>query len=188
MKSSFLKSMSLVALLATSTPVWADDPVVAVVDGTKFTYSQVMEAKASLPEQFRSNSDEKLFPMLVNQAVDAYLINKAAQASGEAEKPEVKKAIQKSTEGIIAQAFIIDKIKPAITDAAIKAKYDDYLKNFPKEKEVHLRHILVADESTAKAVIKALKNGTDFKKLAQTKSTDETAKEGGDLGFFFLRS
>lgn len=36
----------------------------------------------------------------------------------------------------------------------------------------------------AQSVIKALKNGTDFKKLAQTKSKDGTAKEGGDLGFF----
>lgn len=184
MKSSFLKSMSLVALLATSTPVWAVDPVVANVDGTKFTYSQVMEAKSSLPKQFQSESDEKLFPILVNQAVDNYLINKAAEAAGEANKPEVKKAIQKATEGIVAQAFLMEKIKPLITDAAVQAKYAEVVKNFPKEKEVHLRHILVADENTAKAVIKALKSGTDFKKLAQTKSTDETAKEGGDLGFF----
>ncbi|MDZ4322972.1 MAG: peptidylprolyl isomerase, partial [Alphaproteobacteria bacterium] len=36
----------------------------------------------------------------------------------------------------------------------------------------------------ALSVIKALKNGTDFKKLAQSKSKDETAKEGGDLGWF----
>ncbi len=184
MKSSLFKSMSLVALLATSTPVWADDPIVAIVDGTKFTYSQVMEMKASLPKQFQSESDDKLFPALVNQAIDNYLINKAAQASGEAEKPEVKKAIEKATEGIIAQAYLMDKIKPIITDAAVQAKFAEVIKNFPKEKEVQVSHILVGDESTAKAVIKALKNGTDFKKLAQQKSTDETAKEGGGLGFF----
>lgn len=184
MKSSLLKSLSLVALLATTTPVFADDPVVAVVDGKKFTYSEVLAAKSSLPKQFQSESDEKLFPVLVNQAVDNYLINKAAEAAGTANQADVKKAIEKAKEGIISQAYLLEKIKPLITDKAVEEKYAEVVKNFPKEKEVHLRHILVPDESTAKAIIKALKNGQDFQKLAQSKSTDETSKDGGDLGFF----
>lgn len=184
MKTSFLKSLSFIALLATTTPVMAADPVVAIVDGQKFTYSQVMEAKASLPKQYQSAPDEKIFPVLLNQTVDTYLINKAAQASGEAEKPEVKKSIAKQTEEIIAQSYLFDKVKGTITDAAVQAKYDEVIKNFPQEKEVHLRHILVENKDTAMSVIKALKNGSDFKKLAQAKSKDATAKEGGDLGFF----
>jgi peptidyl-prolyl cis-trans isomerase C len=185
MKTSLLKSISLVAFLAASTPVLAvEDPVVAIVNGKKFTYSQVMEGKSSLPKQYQSAPEEKLFPVLLNQIVDTNLINKAAQASGEAQKPEVKKAIEKATENIISQAYLLDKVKPIITDAAVKAKYDEVIKNFPKEQEVHLKHILVDKKETAEAVIKALKNGADFKKLAQSKSKDETAKEGGDLGFF----
>ncbi|MBY0502000.1 MAG: peptidyl-prolyl cis-trans isomerase [Alphaproteobacteria bacterium] len=184
MKTSFLKSLSVVALLTTTTPVMAADPVVAIVDGQKFTYSQVMEAKASLPKQYQSAPDDKIFPVLVNQAVDTYLINKAAQASGEAEKPEVKKAIAKQTEELIAQSYLFDKVKGTITDAAVQAKYDEFVKSFPQEKEVHLRHILVENKDTAMSVIKALKGGSDFKKLAQAKSKDATAKEGGDLGFF----
>jgi len=184
MKTSLLQSMSLVAFLAISSPVLAADPVVGVVDGQKFTYSQVMESKSSLPKQYQSAPDDKLFPVLLNQAVDTYLINKAAQASGEAQKPEVKKAIEKATENIIAQSYLLDKVKDTISDAAVKAKYAEVIKNFPQEKEVHLKHILVDNEDTAKSVIKALKSGSDFKKLAQAKSKDETAKEGGDLGFF----
>jgi len=179
-----LLSMSLIAFLATTSPVMADDPVVANVDGTKITYSQVMEAKSSLPKQYQSIPEEKLLPILINQAVDTYLINKAAQAAGEAEKPEVKKAIAKAAEEIVAQSYLFAKVKDVLTDAAVKAKYDEVVKNFPQEKEVHLRHILVDNEDTAKAVIKALKGGADFKKLAQTKSKDATAKEGGDLGYF----
>ena len=184
MKKSLLKSISLVAFLAASTPAFAADPVVAQVDGQKFTYSQVMEAKASLPKQYQAAPEDKLFPVLLNQAVDTFLINKAALASGEAQKPEVKAAIEKATEGIIAQAYLLEKVKGIITDAAVQAKYAEVIKNFPQEKEAHVRHILVPDEKTALAVIKALKGGEDFKKLAQAKSKDETAKEGGDLGFF----
>ncbi|HUX79718.1 MAG TPA: peptidyl-prolyl cis-trans isomerase [Alphaproteobacteria bacterium] len=184
MKTSLLKSISLIAFLAVSSPVLAADPVVGVVNGHKFTYSQVMETKASLPKQYQSAPDDKLFPVLLNQLVDTYLIGEAAQASGEAQKPEVQKAIAKATEGIIAQAYLLDKVKGTITDAAVQAKYAEVIKNFPQEKEVHLKHILVDSKETAQSIIKALKGGADFKKLAQAKSKDETAKEGGDLGFF----
>ncbi len=183
MKTTLLKSVSLVAFLAYATPVLADDPVVAIVDGNKITNSQVMEAKATLPKQYQSLPDDKLFPVLLNQAVDTYLILKAAQTSGEAQKPEVKKSIEKATEEIISQSYLFSKVKDTITDASVQAKYAENVKNFPKEKEIHLRHILVDDENTAKSVIKALKGGADFKKLAASKSKDATAKEGGDLGF-----
>lgn len=184
MKSTLLKSISLVAFLAASTPTFAADPVVAIVDGQKFTYSEVMKAKEGLPQQYQSAPDDKIFPALVNQAVDTYLINKAAGASGEANNPEVKQAIQKATENIVSQAYLLSQIKGKITDADVKAKYEEVVKQFPQEKEVHIRHILVDDKNVALSVIKALKNGTDFKKLAQSKSKDETAKEGGDLGWF----
>lgn len=184
MKSTLLKSISLVAFLAVSSPTFAADPVVAIVDGQKFTYSEIMKAKESLPKQYQSAPEDKIFPALVNQAVDTYLINKAAQASGEANNPEVKQAIQKATENIVSQAYLLSQIKGKITDADVKAKYEEVVKQFPQEKEAHIRHILVDDKNVALSVIKALKNGTDFKKLAQSKSKDETAKEGGELGWF----
>ena len=170
--------------MAATTPAMAADPVVAVVNGQKFTYSQVMEAKASLPKQYQAAPDDKLFPVLLNQTVDTYLINKAAQASGEAEKPEIKKEIAKATEGLIAQAYLLSKVKDTISDASVQAKYNEVVKNFPQEKEVHLRHILVDNKDVAQSVVKALKGGADFKKLAQSKSKDGTSKDGGDLGFF----
>ena len=180
MKVSLLQSMSLVAFVAIATPVNAADPVVADVNGHKFTNSQLMETKAGLPKQYQSESDEKI----LDQMVDTYLIEKAAVTAGVENKPEVKKAIEKAKEGIVAQAYILETIKDKITDEKVKEKYEEVVKKFPKEDEIHLRHILVDNKDVAQSVIKALKNGTDFKKLAQTKSKDGTAKEGGDLGFF----
>lgn len=181
MKVSLLQSISLVAVLAITTPLHAADPVAAEVNGHKFTYSQLMKAKESLPEKYKQSASDA---DIANQLVDTYLIEKAALDAGVENKSEVKEAIEKAKEGIIAQAYLLDKVKGKITDAQIKEKYDEVVKKFPKEEEVHLRHILVDNEETAKSIIKALKNGTDFKKLAQTKSKDATAKEGGDLGFF----
>src|SRR5471030_1216927 len=124
MKISLLKSISLVALLVAATPVNAADPVVANVNGQKFTYSQVMEAKANLPKQYQSAPDDKIFPILLNQAVDTYLIEKAAVTAGLENKPDVKKAIEKAKEGIIAQTYLLDKVKDLISDAGIQTKYN----------------------------------------------------------------
>jgi len=50
---------------------------------------------------------------------------------------------------------------------------------------VHARHILVATQQDAEAILAQLQGGADFDTLAQTFSLDVTTKNrGGDLGFF----
>jgi len=181
---SFLKALSVVALLESASPVSAADPVVATVNGKNFTYSEVMKAKDALPKQYQSLPEDKVFPILLNQTVDTYLVDQAAQASGEEKKEDVKKAIAKATQEVVAQAYIMNAVKAKVTDAAVKAKCDEVIKLFKPEKELHLFHILVDAENVAKSIIKSLKGGTDFKKLAEAKSKDATAQKGGDLGFF----
>ncbi|MEZ5476877.1 MAG: peptidylprolyl isomerase [Thiolinea sp.] len=46
------------------------------------------------------------------------------------------------------------------------------------------RHILVATEDEAKALIEEVKGGKDFTELAKEKSTGPSGKNGGDLGWF----
>jgi foldase protein PrsA len=72
-----------------------------------------------------------------------------------------------------------------ITDADMKAYFDQNKATFDVPEQVKANHILVADEAIAKEVKAKLTAGGDFAALAKEYSTDESNKEqGGELGFF----
>ncbi|MDI6769119.1 MAG: peptidylprolyl isomerase [Anaerolineales bacterium] len=64
--------------------------------------------------------------------------------------------------------------------------YDIITKDVPHEDEqVWARHILLADETTAQAVLKQLANGADWQTVAAENSKDTGTKDsGGNLGWF----
>lgn len=71
-----------------------------------------------------------------------------------------------------------------VEEAELQQFFTDHVKEYDK-RQIHARHILVADEETAKAVKAELDKGTDFATLAKEKSTEPAAQQtGGDLGTF----
>jgi len=66
-----------------------------------------------------------------------------------------------------------------VSDEEIKAQYEIM------NTELNARHVLVADEETAKEVKDKLDGGADFAEIAKEYSTEEAAQEsGGELGWF----
>lgn len=89
------------------------------------------------------------------------------------------------------------KSRVSVSEDEIRSKYQQNMRDLGVETKVRARHIfvhisntasekLVAERKThAEALLKELKAGADFIKLAKEKSEDPvTRSEGGDLGFF----
>ncbi len=84
---------------------------------------------------------------------------------------------------ILLKREIEDKAK--VDESELKAYYDANPQEFRLNEEIRASHILVKTEEEARDILKKLKEGADFKKLAMELSQDPgTSKKGGDLGYF----
>lgn len=84
---------------------------------------------------------------------------------------------------LLLEAIAAKDVK--VSEDELKKYYDEHKDEFKEQEQVKARHILVADEKTAKEIKKELVAGADFAELAKAKSTDTASKDaGGDLGYF----
>ena len=173
------------AKAAKPAPTAPADPVVARVNGTELHRSDVIEAIRGLPPQVQQQPIERLYPVLLDQMVGTVLVSQAGRKAKLQDDPEVKKRLALVQDQLIADAYVQKLLQKQVTDQKLHARYDKFVKDAPPREEVHARHILVASEDEAKAIIAELKKGGDFNKLAQEKTTDPSGKtSGGDLGYF----
>ncbi len=129
------------------------DPVVARVGTEVIHLSDMAEAAQTLPEEVRGMPPAVLYPMLLDQMIDRKALVIAARKDGLDKDPAVLRSIAHATDQALQNAILSRDIGPRVTDAAIHARYDQTVANKPGEEEVHARHILVADEATAKKII-----------------------------------
>ncbi len=161
------------------------DPVLAKVDGQAIHFSDLKSAAETLPPQARNMPPQQLYPMLLDQLIDAQALLVQAKKTGLDKDPDVQRTMQMAQERALESSLLNKVVRPQATDDAIKARYDQQYAGKPGETEVHARHILVADEATAKKIIADLKKGGDFTALSKQFSKDPgAAQQGGDLGFF----
>jgi peptidyl-prolyl cis-trans isomerase C len=162
----------------------AEDQVLATVNGEEILESEVRATQEGLPQQYRQLPFEMLKPMLVDREINQRLLMLAGQDAGLADDEEVKNQLAALERRLVAETYLERAIAEKVTDDAIKAHYDEFIKTNEPEPQVHARHILLENEDDAKAVIAELDDGADFVELAKEKSTGPSGPNGGDLGFF----
>jgi peptidyl-prolyl cis-trans isomerase C len=161
------------------------DPVLAKVNGQAIHLSELKTAAETLPPQARQMPPQQLYPALLDQLIDAQALLVEAKKTGLDKDPDVQRTMQMAADRALESSLLNKVVRPQVTDDAVKARYDEQYAGKPGEEEVHARHILVADEATAKKIIADLKKGGDFAALSKQYSKDPSAaQQGGDLGFF----
>lgn len=98
-------------------------------------------------------------------------------AAGLEQQGQTEESYKKYIRLNLLQEKALDAIK--VSDEDIKAQYENM------KVELNARHVLVADEETAKEVKAKLDGGADFAEVAKEYSTEPGAAEsGGELGWF----
>ena len=161
-----------------------DGPVVAIVDGEPIHRAEVMAEMGALPAHYRELPLEKLYPVVLNRIIDARLLLAEALRRRLDEDPRVRRRIARMRDRLIQEELLDRHVRAAVTEAAVGARYEDYLKENPATRRVSARHILLETEAQAREVIALLEDGADFAELAKTRSIGPSAPRGGDLGSF----
>jgi peptidyl-prolyl cis-trans isomerase C len=165
-------------------PKPAPDTVLAKVNGKAITQLDLDLAAEDI--------GPNLAPALTGKAKDAYLLDYLIDGNLVAQKatsdkadqtPDFAEKLAYAKDKLLMESQLMQIAKTATSDASLHAIYDQAAKAQKPEEEIHARHILVATEGDAQAVLKRLKAGEDFAKVAKETSKDP-GSEGGDLGWF----
>jgi len=171
-------SIALVPLAAA-----ADDAVVARVNGHEIKQSDLDFAATEIGPRLATIRPDDRRRILLQFVIENELMAGAGEKDKLDQTETFPARVKYHTRRALRDAFYDSGIAGAVSDADAKQSYDEKISKMKPEQEVHARHILVETKGEAEEVIKRLKNGEDFAKVANEKSKDTNA-EGGDLGFF----
>ena len=162
----------------------AANPMVASVEGHPIHLSDLRQEEPALPASLRNLPFAALYPVLLNRAVDHAALVILARRHGLEHNPAVQRQIEEATDRILEAALLRQDAVPKVTEAAVKARYEQLYGHSHATPEVRARHILIASKAEAEKLIAELRHGADFASLARKYSEDPDGKQGGDLGFF----
>ncbi|OZI45353.1 peptidylprolyl isomerase [Bordetella genomosp. 5] len=173
----------LAAACVIAVPAFAQN--VATVNGKAIPQENLDEFVKLLVSQGATDSPQ-LREQVKQEMINRQVFVQAAEQQGIAKKSDVKTEIELARQGILVRALMADYLaKHPVTDAQVKAEYDNVKKEQAGKNEYKVRHILVEDEKTANDLLAQLKSKKGkFEDLAKKNSKDPgSAERGGDLGW-----
>ncbi|MCG5500392.1 peptidylprolyl isomerase [Ectothiorhodospira lacustris] len=122
--------------------------------------------------------------MALNELINMELLRQTAVKAGLDKEPEVMRQMERMRTNLLINAQVERYLQNLrFTEADLRAEYDRQVAEMDTQ-EFRARHILVATEEEAAALIARIKAGEDFATLAREHSEDGSAAAGGDLGWF----
>ena len=187
MKRTALAILSI-ALAGAVLPVssaFADDKVVATIDGKPITEGDLAVAESEIGSDMGSMPAEQKRASLLEFLIDNQLFAEAAEKEKLNDGADFQTRLNYLKRRALRELYFEKVIKASVTDADARQIYDEQVKLLKPEEEVSARHILVETEAEAKALKEKLDKGADFAQLAKENSKDPGSKDdGGSLGYF----
>jgi peptidyl-prolyl cis-trans isomerase C len=160
------------------------EDAVAVVNGTPIS-RDVWElfvktrTRGGSAEDLTDEQKQETLDSLVEMYVAAQQAQKEGLAAGE-DGARLELMRQSALADLAGRKYLEGK-DPSPEE--LRAEYDKQISQMPAS-EYKARHILVDSEDTARELIGKLDAGASFEQLAMENSSDSSAQEGGDLGWF----
>jgi peptidyl-prolyl cis-trans isomerase C len=161
-----------------------DDTVVARVNGVEIRFSDLLLAEEETAQALANVPEDVKFEYLLSLLIDRVIVSSDARTKGLTDDPGVQRRMAYYENKALRDVYWTQLITSRISDEAAKEFYDAQVGAVEPQEEIKARHILVATEEEAQAVIDALDAGGDFEELAKEHSTGPSGAEGGDLGYF----
>ena len=181
---------TLISILL-STPAMAkqDDYVILKFDGKEINRSEIdtiwggLFPGDSVPS-FDGMDNKIKKNVLLGIASEKLLFDEAKKQHIDKDK-KIAAKLEDMKRKFIVRSFLDKKTKNIITEAEIKAEYDNFVRQNAKKEEVRARHVLVDSKEKAAKIRKEIMTGAKFADVAKKHSSDKgTAVKGGDLGYF----
>eukprot|EP00435_Cladocopium_sp_Y103_P078384 s1_g2123.t1 len=161
-----------------------DDTVVARVNGVEIRFSDLLLAEEETAQALANVPEDVKFEYLLSLLIDRVIVSSDARAKGLTDDPGVQRRMAYYENKALRDVYWTQLITARISDEAAKEFYDAQVGSVEPQEEIKARHILVATEEEALAIIDELDAGSDFVELAKEHSTGPSGVDGGDLGYF----
>ncbi len=186
---AFILLLSTVALFAgCSQNNQSDGPAVAKIGKDTITEDDFIRELGRVPEWARSQfrgmeGKEKFLDELIKRDL-IYQDAKRMRLDKDKEYlAKIREFEKMSLVSLILKKEVEDKAK--VSDAEVKAFFDQNKDKFTIGTKIRASHILVKTEKEANDILARINKGESFSKLARALSQDKSsAEKGGDLGYF----
>jgi peptidyl-prolyl cis-trans isomerase C len=164
-----------------------DDEVLARVGNEAITRIDYETRLKSMPPGKRQEfEDFEKKKELLDNMIKARLLVVEGTNKGMMEKADLQAKLRAIRDDFITQEYVLAYIekKVEVTEEETKAYYESS-PEFRARDVVKMSQIVVEKEAEAKEILKSLKKGENFKKLAREKSADPVSKyQGGEVEWF----
>jgi len=156
---------------------------IAVVNGTKIGQDLLNQLIVNSIAQGAKDTPE-LRAALENELVVREVLAQEARRLKLDQDAQVKLQMALQQNALLAEALITKQAeKFNISDEKLRSEYKRQADLLSDVEEYQVSHIVTQTEGEAKALIKAIKGGEAFDKMARTKSISPSAQNGGSLGW-----